>query len=138
MTELAIDVLGETINGEFQLDEAKLHKAIAEYKVGSFLNAPGPVAQSPEKWNEIIGRIQELSMAPKHVIPVGRVYGKIMEKTVLVNAIMGSTAVRGFKEMILTIFRRPNRHLRETLHGIQHATYRQRPHTGLYIGFRTA
>lgn len=63
MTELAIDVLGETINGEFQLDEAKLHKAIAEYKVGSFLNAPGPVAQSPEKWNEIIGRIQELSMA---------------------------------------------------------------------------
>ena len=38
MTELAIDVLGETINGEFQLDEAKLHKAIAEYKVGSFLN----------------------------------------------------------------------------------------------------
>ena len=28
MTELAIDVLGETINGEFQLDEAKLHKAI--------------------------------------------------------------------------------------------------------------
>ena len=63
MTELAIDVLGETINGEFQLDEAKLHKAIAEYKVGSFLNAPGPVAQSPEKWNKIIGRIQELSMA---------------------------------------------------------------------------
>ena len=62
MTELAIDVLGETINGEFQLDEAKLHKAIAEYKVGSFLNAPGPVAQSPEKWNEIISRIQELSM----------------------------------------------------------------------------
>ena len=62
MTELAIDVLGETINGEFQLDEAKLHKAIAEYKVGSFLNPPGPVAQSPEKWNEIIGRIQELSM----------------------------------------------------------------------------
>ena len=47
MTELAIDVLGETINGEFQLDEAKLHKAIAEYKVGSFLNAPGPEAQSP-------------------------------------------------------------------------------------------
>ena len=52
MTELAIDVLGETINGEFQLDEAKLHKAIAEYKVGSILNAPGPVAQNPEKWNE--------------------------------------------------------------------------------------
>ena len=61
-SDAQIDVLGETINGEFQLDEAKLHKAIAEYKVGSFLNAPGPVAQNPEKWNEIIGRIQELSM----------------------------------------------------------------------------
>ena len=39
-----------------------MYKRQAEYKVGSFLNAPGPVAQSPEKWNEIIGRIQELSM----------------------------------------------------------------------------
>lgn len=74
MTELAIDVLGETINGEFQLDEAKLHKAIAEYKVGSFLNAPGPVAQSPEKWNEIISRIQELSMTE---IGIPCIYGLV-------------------------------------------------------------
>jgi beta-glucosidase len=41
MTELSIDVLGEFINDEFKLDDAKLHKAIAEFKVGSFLNAPG-------------------------------------------------------------------------------------------------
>ena len=129
MTELAIDVLGETINGEFQLDEAKLHKAIAEYKVGSFLNAPGPVAQSPEKWNEIIGRIQELSMTE---IGIPCIYGldqnhgttytlggtlfpqninmgdmardprwpRVWEnygEDCLVNAIMGSTAVRGFQ-----------------------------------------
>ena len=53
MTELAIDVLGGFVDGEFQLDEAKLRKAIAEYKVGSFLNAPGPVAQDKDKWQEI-------------------------------------------------------------------------------------
>lgn len=62
MTELSIDVLGEFVNDEFQLDEAKLHQAIAEFKVGSFLNAPGPIAQSREKWQEIIGRIQDMSM----------------------------------------------------------------------------
>lgn len=62
MTELAIDVLGDFDGDEFKLDDAKLHKAIVEFKVGSFLNAPGPVAQSREKWQEIIGRIQDLSM----------------------------------------------------------------------------
>ena len=62
MTELAIDVLGCFVDGEFQLDEAKLRKAIAEYKVGSFLNAPGPVAQDKDKWQEIIGTIQSMSM----------------------------------------------------------------------------
>lgn len=62
MTELAIDVLGEFKDGEFILDEEKLHEVIAGYKVGSILNAPGPMAQSLEKWQEIIGRIQEVSM----------------------------------------------------------------------------
>lgn len=62
MTELAIDVLGEFVDGEFRLDEAKLREAIAVYKVGSFLNAPGPVAQDRDTWNEIIGRIQAMSM----------------------------------------------------------------------------
>ncbi len=62
MTELSIDVLGEFVNDEFKLDDNKLHEAIAEFKVGSFLNAPGPVAQSREKWQEIIGEIQAVSM----------------------------------------------------------------------------
>ncbi|WP_321479426.1 glycoside hydrolase family 3 N-terminal domain-containing protein [uncultured Bacteroides sp.] len=62
MTELAIDVLGDFVNGEFKLDNAKLQKAIGEFKVGSFLNAPGPVAQNREKWQEIIGQIQAMSM----------------------------------------------------------------------------
>lgn len=62
MTELAIDVLGKFENDEFKLDDEKLHQAIVVYKVGSFLNAPGPVAQDREKWEEIIGKIQSVSM----------------------------------------------------------------------------
>lgn len=62
MTELSIDVLGEWKDGEFQLNKEKVYNAIAKYKVGSVLNSPGPVAQTPQKWQEIIGTIQELSM----------------------------------------------------------------------------
>ena len=62
MTELSIDVLGDWKNGEFFLDKEKLHNAIAVYKVGSVLNAPGPFAQTPKKWQAIIGEIQEISM----------------------------------------------------------------------------
>lgn len=63
MLELSIDMLGSWKDGEFFLDSAKLHEAIAVYKIGSVLNAPGgPTAQTPEKWLEIIGQIQDLSM----------------------------------------------------------------------------
>ena len=62
MTELSIDVLGEFKNGEFVLDKEKLRNAISKYKVGSILNAPGPVAQSRAKWQELIGLIQDMSM----------------------------------------------------------------------------
>jgi len=46
----------------FQLDEAMLDKVIGKYKVGSILNVPAGVAQSKEKWEEIIRKIQEKSM----------------------------------------------------------------------------
>ncbi len=62
MTELNLDVLGTGSGDDFHLDEKKLHEAIAVYKVGSILNAPGPVAVSPQRWREIIGHIQEVSM----------------------------------------------------------------------------
>ncbi len=63
MTELSIEVLGSWRDGEFFLDEEKIREAIGVWKVGSVLSAPGaPTAQSPEKWVEIIGRLQELSM----------------------------------------------------------------------------
>lgn len=63
MTELSIDVLGSWQNGEFHFDPQKLHDAIAVYKVGSILNAPGaPTAQTPEKWQQLIRQVQDLSM----------------------------------------------------------------------------
>lgn len=63
MTELSIDVLGGWKNGEFQFDPQKLHEAIAVYKVGSILNAPGgPTAQTPQKWQQLIGEVQDISM----------------------------------------------------------------------------
>lgn len=63
MLELSIDVLGDWKDGEFFLDPVKLQEAIGTYKVGSVLNAPGgPTAQTPEKWVEIIGQIQDMSM----------------------------------------------------------------------------
>ena len=46
----------------FQLDEAQLDMVIGKYKVGSILNVPNGVAQTPEKWQEIIKRIQDKSM----------------------------------------------------------------------------
>ncbi len=46
----------------FQLDEEKLKTVIGKYKVGSILNVPNGIAQTPEKWQEIIKRIQEVSI----------------------------------------------------------------------------
>ena len=50
MTELAIDVLGHWEGENFVLDKDKLERTFIKYKVGSILNAPGPVAQTPEYW----------------------------------------------------------------------------------------
>ena len=62
MLQLNIDTLGEGIGDDFRLDEKRLHEAIAVYKVGSILNTPGPVAMSTKHWQEIVSRIQEVSM----------------------------------------------------------------------------
>lgn len=58
--------------GGFQLDETLLDTIIGTYKVGSILNVPAGVAQTPEKWREIIGRIQEKSM---ETIGIPCIYG---------------------------------------------------------------
>lgn len=65
MCELTIDLLQDRKadpSKGFQLSEAMLDSVIGKYKVGSILNVPNGVAQSIEKWQEIIKRIQEKSM----------------------------------------------------------------------------
>ncbi len=62
MTQLSIDVLGKFENDDFVLDDAKLQEAIGQYKVGSILNSPGPVAQNCAKWQEIIGKIVSIRL----------------------------------------------------------------------------
>ena len=62
MTELAIDVLGHWEGGRFVLDKDKLEYFFQKYKVGSILNTPGPVAQTPEWWQQTIRTINEYSL----------------------------------------------------------------------------
>ena len=61
MTEVAIDILGGWGPEGFTLDPEKVQNVIGNYKVGSILNTP-VVGQTPEKWQEIITYIQEVSM----------------------------------------------------------------------------
>ena len=62
MTELVIDVLGHWEGDNFVLDKEKLERALTKYQVGSILNAPGPVAQTPEWWQQTIRTINEYSI----------------------------------------------------------------------------
>jgi beta-glucosidase len=62
MTELAIDVLGHWEGDRFVLDQDKLEYVFSRYKVGSILNTPGPVAQTPEWWQQTIRTINEYSL----------------------------------------------------------------------------
>lgn len=61
MTQVAIDILGHWEGDEWVMDVEKVENAIGKYKVGSVLNTPA-VGQTPEKWQEIITLIQEVSM----------------------------------------------------------------------------
>ena len=65
MCELTIDVLKDwkaDPSEGWQMNEAQLDSAIGKYKVGSILNVPDGLAVTPQKWQEIISRIQEKSM----------------------------------------------------------------------------
>lgn len=48
---------------EFVFNEALLDSAVIKYKVGSMLNVPADVAQTPAEWNRIIGHIQDRTLA---------------------------------------------------------------------------
>lgn len=87
MCELTIDLLQDRQadpSQGFQLSEAMLDSVIGKYKVGSILNVPNGIAQTPEKWQEIIRRIQEKSMKE---IGIPCVYG--------VDQIHGTTYTSG-------------------------------------------
>ena len=62
MTELAIDVLGHWEGDNFVLDKDKMDNAFLRYKIGSVLNTPGPVAQTPEWWQQTIRTINDYSL----------------------------------------------------------------------------
>lgn len=66
----------ETIlqKNDITLDPDKLKNALVNYKVGSILNVPGEVAQSPEFWGKFIAEIQEVAITETRLkIPI--IYG---------------------------------------------------------------
>ena len=85
MTEIAIDVVGNWGPEGFSVDPEKLQTVIGKYKVGSILNTP-VVGQTPEKWQEIIGAIQEASMRE---IGIPCVYG--LDQNHGASYVMGAT-----------------------------------------------
>ncbi len=56
-----LDIYEGTIERRWGIDAEALDSIISKWKVGSILNAPGK-ALSPEHWQEIVPKIQELSM----------------------------------------------------------------------------
>lgn len=91
MTQITLDVIG---NGEgrheskvpFEIDTARIRKAIVDYHIGSVLNTTNNYAMPPAQWNEIITFIQKVSMEQTRMqIPV--IYG--------VDAIHGTTYTDG-------------------------------------------
>ncbi|MBQ8051440.1 MAG: glycoside hydrolase family 3 C-terminal domain-containing protein [Bacteroidaceae bacterium] len=74
MCELTIDVITDRSAGEeFRLDEAALARAFNRYKVGSILNVPKSLAQTPEVWATLIRRLNQLSAEAESGVP--QVYG---------------------------------------------------------------
>lgn len=87
MAQITLDVIG---NGKdiheskvpFEIDSARLYKALVKYHVGSILNTTNNYALPPAQWNQIVERIQEVAMKETHMkIPV--LYG--------IDAIHGAT-----------------------------------------------
>ncbi len=74
MLELNLDLWGEydSSTGKWQLDETQLDTIIANWRIGSVLNAPFTQAWPVEQWQEWIRLIQEKSM---HYIGIPCIYG---------------------------------------------------------------
>ncbi len=61
MGNYGLDIFEGNVDRKWQINEVALDSMISKWKVGSILNAPGK-ALTPEHWQEIIPKIQELSM----------------------------------------------------------------------------
>lgn len=72
MAELTIEALADYPEGKFTFNEKKVNDAFEVYKIGSLLNPPYTVAQTPAEWQTVVTRMQNLAME-KIGIPL--VYG---------------------------------------------------------------
>jgi beta-glucosidase len=86
MTQLDIGMVTDGMDQSIRINSEKLHKAVAEYGVGSILNVHDE-ALSEEKWHEIIRAIQEEAKKSRLQIPV--LYG--IDTIHGPNYIVGST-----------------------------------------------
>lgn len=84
MTQLTIDQITSGVDSEIAIDDAKLEKAIVQYKVGSILNVNGH-ALSVDRWHQIISSVQNAARRTRLKIPV--IYG--------IDSIHGANYVRG-------------------------------------------
>lgn len=74
MCELTIDVITDMSRQDtFALNEEALSRVFNKYKVGSILNVPKGVAQTPEAWAKLIRRLNQMSMDACAGVP--QVYG---------------------------------------------------------------
>lgn len=65
MTQITIDVVTDPSSwatGKFTLSQGKLDTIIGIHKVGSLLNVPMSVAQTPETYHDMMVKVQEMSM----------------------------------------------------------------------------
>jgi beta-glucosidase len=86
MTQLEIGMVTDGMDQSIRINSEKLHKAVAEYGVGSILNVHDQ-ALSVEKWHEIIRAIQEEAKKTRLHVPV--LYG--IDTIHGPNYIVGST-----------------------------------------------
>ena len=84
MTQLTIDMVTTGDDQEVKIDDAKLQKAIVDYKVGSILNVNNQ-AITLDHWHRIIGPIQQSAQKTRLKIPI--IYG--------VDSIHGANYVQG-------------------------------------------
>ena len=74
MCELTIDVItDQSVPDKLVLNEEALKNVLEKYKVGSILNVPKGVAQTPAAWATLIRRLNQMSMDAQAGVP--QIYG---------------------------------------------------------------